>query len=251
MTSRLYPQTAVHARIAHEIGRRIAGGDIAEGELLPRETELQEEFSASRQAVREALKVLGAKGMIVARKKMGTLVQARSAWNMLDPDVLAWHAAHTLPEQVLRDLVEMRRLIEPSAAAFAAERATPKERERIGEALTRMRARLNEPEGFYQADIEFHLAIFAASGNCLIDRMSTILGPLLAASFRLQRKSSRSFGKGFDVHASVFEAISQRDPSAARAAMERLLDRAITEVFTEELAETGPGATQPRAVANH
>ena len=88
MNSRLYPGTAVHARIAHEIGRRIAGGDIGEGELIPRETELQEEFSASRQAVREALKVLGAKGMIEARKRAGTFVRPRTSWHLLDPDVL-------------------------------------------------------------------------------------------------------------------------------------------------------------------
>lgn len=250
MTSRLYPDTAVHARIAHEIGRRIAGGQLAEGTLLPRETELQEEFSASRQAVREALKVLGAKGMIVARKKAGTLVQARSAWNMLDPDVLAWHAVHPLPEQMLRDLVEMRRLIEPSAAALAAERATAEDRDRISEALTRMRGGLNKPEQFYRADINFHLAIFAASGNSLVDRMSTILGPLLAASFRLQRKTNQSFGQGFDVHAAVFEAILRHDPNAARAAMERLLDRAITEVFAGELARSAPRPAQSVVSAN-
>ncbi len=234
MSSRLYPEIALHARIAHEIGRRIASGRIAEGDLLPREAELQEEFSAGRQAVREALKVLGAKGMIHARKRAGTFVRSRSAWNMLDPDVLAWHPPHALPEGVLRDLVEMRRLIEPSAAALAAERATPEEIARIEAALTRMRDGLDEPQHFYRADIDFHLAIFAASGNSLVDRISTILGPLLEASFRLQREQNQSFDQGFDVHAAVYEAIAARDADAARSAMERLLDRAITEVFATE-----------------
>lgn len=234
MNSRLYPDTAIHARIAHEIGRRIASGRIAEGDLLPREAELQEEFSAGRQAVREALKVLGAKGMILARKRAGTFVRSRSAWNMLDPDVLAWHPPHALPERVLRDLVEMRRLIEPSAAALAAERATSAELERIEGALARMRKGLNKPREFYRADIDFHLAIFAASGNSLVDRMSTILGPLLEASFRVQRETNQSFGQGFEVHAAVFEAISKRDAQAAHAAMERLLERATTEVFAKE-----------------
>lgn len=175
MSSRLYPETALHARIAHEIGRRIASGRIAEGELLPRESELQEEFAAGRQAVREALKVLGAKGMILARRRAGTFVRPRSSWNLLDPDVLAWHPPHALPERVLRDLVELRRLIEPSAAALAAERASSEDMERIEAALVRMREGLDEPQNFYRADIEFHMAIFAASGNSLVD-CQNILG---------------------------------------------------------------------------
>lgn len=234
MKSRLYPDTALHARIAHEIGRRIAGGVIPEGALLPRETELQEEFSASRQAVREALKVLSAKGMIHARKRAGTFVQGRETWNLLDPDVLAWHPAHGLPERVLSDLVEMRRLIEPAAARFAALRGDTEAVARIGTMLTRMRAAIEDPEHFYEADIGFHLAIFAASGNSLIDRMSTILRPLLEASFRLQRETNRSFSEGFDVHAAVYEAIAARDGDRAMKAMESLLDRAITEVFVED-----------------
>ena len=233
MSSRTYPVTAVHARIAHEIGRRIAGGGIREGDLIPRETELQEEFSASRQAVREALKVLGAKGMIEARRRAGTFVRPRSAWHLLDPDVLAWHPVHALPEQVLRDLVEMRRLIEPAAAGFAAERADAETLERIGQALERMRAGMDEPTAFYQADVDFHLAIFSASGNSLVDRLSTILRPLLEVSFKLQRETNRSFGQGFTVHADVFDAIVSGDPARARKAMERLLDRASSELFAE------------------
>lgn len=231
MDTRLYPATATHARIAHEVGRRIASGEIPEGELIPREIELQTEFSASRQVVREALKVLGAKGMIVARKRAGTTVRPRSDWNLLDPDVLAWHPPNALPESVLRDLTEIRRLIEPSAAAFAAERAEPEAIDQIGAALARMKAGIQDPELFYNADIDFHLAIFAASGNSLVDRMSTILRPLLEASFRLQRKTNMSFNQGFNVHAEVFRAIQDRDAPRARLTMERLLDRAVSEVF--------------------
>lgn len=234
MNARLYPDKALHARIAHEVGRRIASGQIGEGQLLPREMELQEEFSAGRQAVREALKVLAAKGMIVARKRAGTSVRARSAWNMLDPDVLAWHPPHSLPASILRDLVEMRRLIEPSAAALAAQRATAQDVDRIGAALSQMNLNVDHPQEFYRADIDFHLAIFAASGNSLIDRLSTILKPLLEASFRLQSEANTSFDKGFEFHAAVFEAISSRDGNMARTAMERLLDRAITEVLSRQ-----------------
>jgi DNA-binding FadR family transcriptional regulator len=91
MNSRLYPDQGLHGGILHELGRAIAGGQFAEGMLLPTESELQERFGASRQTVREAIKVLAAKGMVRARKRAGTSVQPRANWNLLDPDVLHWH----------------------------------------------------------------------------------------------------------------------------------------------------------------
>ncbi|SFT87015.1 FadR/GntR family transcriptional regulator [Sedimentitalea nanhaiensis] len=230
MTSRLYPTGAIHARIAHEIGRRIAGGELAEGQMLPKESELQTEFSASRQAVREALKVLGAKGMIHARKRAGTFVRARSFWNMLDPDVLAWHPSHAVPDQVLRELVELRVMVEPLAASLAAGRADDAQICRIEAALTRMGTGLDDPGRFYEADIDFHLAIFAASGNSLVDRLSTIISPLLEASFRQQRKAHGSLNEGYLHHAAVLDAIKRSDAHGAEAAMRLILDRAKAEM---------------------
>ena len=232
MNRRLYSTKGLHGDILHELGRAIAGGVYVEGRALPREKELQEQFDASRQTVREAIKVLAAKGMIQPRKRAGTYVQPRSAWNLLDPDVLAWHAPGTLPHALLRDLVEMRRLIEPAAAKFAAERSSGEGIARIGTALEQMHDFVGEPEQFYEADVEFHLAVFAASGNGLIDRMSTILRPLLEASFKLQSEANaaRGLGEGYSVHAAVYNAIAARTPDQAHKAMLDLLDRALTEI---------------------
>ena len=225
-------QTGLHARILGEIGRDIASGAYPEGTLLPREAELQEQFKASRQTVREAIKVLTAKGMVYARKRAGTFVQPRSTWDLLDPDVLAWHPAGALPHDILADFVEMRRLIEPAAARFAALRGTATEIARIGEALEGMHVSVSDTEHFYEADIEFHMAIFAASHNGVIGRMSAILRPLLEASFRLQREASARKGLygGYDVHKAVYVAIAEHDADRARQAMENLLDRALTEI---------------------
>lgn len=235
MDRRLYSTKGLHGDILHELGRAIAGGVYREGYSLPRETELQEQFRASRQTVREAIKVLAAKGMVFPRKRAGTYVQPRSAWNLLDPDVLAWHPPGALPHSVLRDLVEMRRLIEPAAAKLAAERSSEEGIERIGVALTGMHEFVGEPEQFYEADVEFHLAIFAASGNDLIDRMSTILRPLLEASFKLQSEANavRGLVDGYGVHAAVFDAIAARAPERARNAMLNLLDRAVSEIWMD------------------
>ena len=120
---RLYPSVALHGQVAHEIGRRIVSGAIAEGEFLPREAELAEQFAVSRQAVREALKVLAAKGLVTSRRRAGTYVMPRVD---LEPPRSRRHrlasAGRSCRPNSSSDLVELRRLIEPAAAEFAAER---------------------------------------------------------------------------------------------------------------------------------
>ncbi|MGV8832567.1 MAG: FadR/GntR family transcriptional regulator [Devosia sp.] len=222
----------LHAQILEKLGKDITSGAYPEGSLLPREAELQEHFKASRQTVREAIKVLTTKGMVYARKRAGTFVQPRSSWDLLDPDVLAWHPLGELPHDVLADFVEMRRLIEPAAAGFAASRGGVQEVQRIKDALSMMSASVGDSEHFYEADIEFHMAIFAASHNRVIGRMSAILRPLLAASFRLQREANvmRGLRDGYGVHEAVYTAIARKDSEGASLAMKHLLDRALTEI---------------------
>ena len=198
-------------------------GGIREGEALPREAELSRKFAVSRQAVREALKVLAAKGLVTSRRRAGTHVVPRTAWNLLDPDVLAWHRADTLPPDFVSDLVELRRLIEPAAAEFAASRGDTRRVAKIGAALDAMRAAVDDPDRFYAADVEVHLAIFAASGNALIERLSMILGPLLEASFRLQHEVANDAETVVGIHNAVYDAIVDSDAPRARKAMAELL----------------------------
>jgi DNA-binding FadR family transcriptional regulator len=223
---RLYPLAALHGQVAHDIGRRIVSGGIREGEALPREAELSRQFAVSRQAVREALKVLAAKGLVSSRRRAGTHVVPRASWNLLDPDVLAWHKADALPADFVRDLVELRRLIEPAAAEHAANRGDARKIAQIGASLEAMRTAVDDRDLFFAADVEFHLAIFSASGNALIDRLSTILGPLLEASFRMQRDTVGDPEGLVGVHNAVFDAIVAGDAPRARDAMEALLARA-------------------------
>lgn len=228
---RLYPSAALHGQVAHEIGRQIVSGAIAEGDFLPREAELSEKFDVSRQAIREALKVLAAKGLVKSRRRAGTYVTPRASWNLLDPDVLAWHPPAELIPGFLHDLVELRRLIEPAAAQFAASRGDPQRVAGIGAALERMRRAVGEPGVFYAADADFHLAIFAACGNTLIERLSNILGPLLEASFRLQGQAVGVTREASVVmHAAIHDAIVAGDAVKARRAMEGILTSASTEI---------------------
>jgi len=232
MNAILYSSQALHAGILHELGRAIASGELAEGAALPRESELQDRFDASRQTVREAIKILAAKGMVRARKRAGTFVQPRSSWNLLDADVLYWHPAAAVPQRLLRDLFEIRYLIEPASAQFAAERGEAEKIDRIEAATTAMAAAVDDPDRFYEADVAFHLAMFAASGNELVDRLSTILQPLLEVNFSLRRRLGPGGRQAaYEHHAAVYKAIAGGDPKGAKLAMEALLDRASAELF--------------------
>ena len=184
--------------------------------------------------------MLAAKGMVRARRRAGTFVQPRGSWNLLDPDVLHWHSAEAVPRQMLQDLFEIRYLIEPACAQFAAQRGEPTQLDRIARAVTAMRAAGSDFDLFYLADIEFHLAVFEASGNALIDRMSTILRPLLEVNFSVRpRLGPGGMAAAYEHHAAVYEAIVNKKSRAALRAMQALLDRAAIELFGPD-AGAGP-----------
>ena len=223
---RLYPSRALHARVAHDVGRRIISGDYAEGASLPCESELAEQFGVCRQAVREALKVLAAKGLVASRRRTGTSVLPRASWNLLDPDVLAWHSPECIRKEFLDDLVELRRVIEPAAAALAARRVDPERLSRIKAALDGMRANAANTVEFLQADAEFHTSLLTASGNSLFERLSTIIGPVLEMAFKLQAQEIWRFKIAIEQHAAVYEAIARGDPKTAHDTMEEIVSTA-------------------------
>ncbi|MEP0321999.1 FadR/GntR family transcriptional regulator [Bauldia litoralis] len=217
----------------HEVGRRIVADDLREGTLLPREAELAQSYGVSRQAVREALKVLAAKGMLTTRRRAGSRVSPRSLWNLLDPDVLAWHAIVGLSPEFLRDLVEFRALVEPNTAALAARRASPDQHERIAACVEAMRAAVDDGDRFHDADVAFHVAVFTASGNALIDRLSTIVEPVLQVSSTVQGSASERTAWAGD-HERVATAIANHDADGAEAAMRYVVEMYNGEVSSDE-----------------
>ena len=169
--TRIYPTRGVHGRLVEQIGRRILGGELAPGAMLPREAELVHELGISRTAVREAIKVLAAKGLIESRQKLGMRVRPERAWNLLDPDVLAWQAASGPSPELIEHLVELRRMIEPAAARLAAVRRSAERAPGAGGGAARDAAAVDDPLAYYRADLAFHRAVFAASGNPFVDRL--------------------------------------------------------------------------------
>jgi len=98
-------------RVVTELGKQIVGGKFAEGELLPKEAELSEQFDVSRTALREAMQTLSAKGLITSRPRVGTTVTPAKSWNQLDRDLMMWRDELEPNAQFVRGLIEFRRLI--------------------------------------------------------------------------------------------------------------------------------------------
>ena len=213
----------IHARIVAELGARIVRGELAPGDVLPTEAALGGRLGVSRTSVREAMKVLAAKGLVRARTKTGTVVQPRGGWNMLDPDLLGWLSASGDPVPFLRDLFDVRRMIEPAAAGLAAERINAASAARIAAAYDAMAREARNVETAVARDRDFHIAILEATGNDILLALGRVIEAALIASFRITTGMPGALEHTLPQHRAVMEAILRRDPAGARLAMEALL----------------------------
>src|SRR5580765_4492051 len=135
MKDRTYPRRGLHGELVHDTGVRILSGELKPGDSVMSELDKQE---VSRTVVREAVKVLAAKGLISSRPKTGTQVRDRRYWNVLDPDVLAWRLEAEPGDDFYESVFETRRVIEPAVAALAAARADSAEIAELESAYERM-----------------------------------------------------------------------------------------------------------------
>ncbi len=208
------------SHVLEKIGSRIVGGDFGPSAVLPNEAELGQEFGASRSVIREAVKSLAAKGLLESKTRTGIRALPAVYWNLLDPQVLAWRFSAMAPAKFSREIFEIRGIIEPQAAALAAERCTAAELAEIEAAYLAMESAEVPGNAAIQADLRFHRAILAGAHNDLLLQMGNLIGAGLLVSYRL---SSESFIVFLPLHKLVLEAIAARDADSARAAMDRLL----------------------------
>jgi GntR family transcriptional regulator, galactonate operon transcriptional repressor len=221
----------VSHRVLGELGRRILAGQYPQNVALPTELQLCAEFGVSRTAMREATKMLAAKGLVVSRKRAGTLVQDSSLWNRLDPDVLSWMSAADPDPEFVRGLIEARLAIEPAAAELAARRASASDLARIEAGYLAMRAAdLGDLAACAEADVAFHVSILAASHNPVFAGLASLIGQALENSFRLTTSVSRNYAATLDAHGDVLEAIRLRKPDLARTRMRALIDIASADL---------------------
>lgn len=214
-----------HVAIARVLGTQIVTGAIAPGSLLPSENVYSVREGVSRSVIREAMRMLMSKRLIESRPKLGTRVRARCDWNLLDPDVLQWSFASTPDDQFVRDLFDLRLILEPAAAALAASNRDSHQLTLMARALEKMaRYGLATSEGL-SADQCFHDILFKATGNALLANLSSSISAAVrwTTSFKYRNYPPRD---PLPLHRDVFEALLSADPQAAKQAMATLVEQA-------------------------
>jgi DNA-binding FadR family transcriptional regulator len=236
-TKRMPPVGRESARSVREwilstLGKRILSGFYSEDSTLPTEAELCVEFEVSRTVMREAVKMLTAKGLVVSRQRAGTRVRVASHWNRLDADVLAWMGELDPDPNFVRGLIEARQAIEPAAARLAAMRASLRDLARIEEAYEAM---CTTPEtdlaGRAEADVAFHVRILEASHNPVFAGLSKLIRQALEDSFRLTTGTTESYPRALSAHRDVLEAIRLRQPDIASERMRALIEVAAVDLI--------------------
>lgn len=223
-----YQGRGLHGQTVALLGARIVSGRLAQGEVLDLPA-LGAELDLSLTVLREAIKVLTAKGLLEARQKRGTVVLPRDRWNLLDADLIRWRSEAGEMHEVLRDLAEVRAVVEPEAAALAAKRRDAHDLEELEAALVAMQAALaGDPGTAAAADLRFHRAMLRATHNELLARMDVFIEPAL--SLRDALVHSYSDDDPVPSHARIVDAVRAADPQAAAAAARDLLTKASDDI---------------------
>lgn len=209
-------QDSLFAQVTQRLAVGIVSGELPAGALVPNEESLGTEIVASRTAYREAMRFLAGKGLIEARPRSGTRVAPRSAWHLLDPDVLRWSLAAAANEEFIRDLFELRILIEPGCTALAALRRSEDDLAAIKLAVDGMASTKPYSEANMAHDLAFHAAIFRSSGNAALTSLSDVVATTLLWSLRIQvGRQPQDFVVPLSDHVRIYDAIVRRDASAA------------------------------------
>lgn len=213
-----------HAEVARTIGIDIIAGRYGEGAKLPGDAELTLLFGVSRPVLRESVKTLVAKGLLSTKSRVGTVVRERAAWNMFDPDVLAWHLDAGIDKRFLRDLAEIRLAVEPRAASLAAERRSADDLAEMRRSIERMRREPSDSVGFADGDLSLHLAVANASGNPFMRSIGAVIEAALRTSFMLSAPvEERERDIAILSHERIVDAIEDKDVEAASAAMTNVI----------------------------
>ncbi|UQA95587.1 FadR/GntR family transcriptional regulator [Streptomyces halobius] len=222
-----YAGRGIHKVTVEALAKRIFDGTYGVGDTLAL-PDLMTELQVSQTVLREAIKVLSTKGLLDARQKRGTFVRPEEEWNLLDADVLRWKLTVGASSDFFADVLELRRSIEPAAAALAAERRTDDDLAALDAALKVMAATDTDPVMRVRADAFFHTAMLNASNNRFYTQMHRVIVPVIVRRDRAARAGG-AFAYPHAAHAKVVEAVRDRDADGAYVSMLELLDLPASE----------------------
>lgn len=224
----------IHQSIAKQLGTAILTGQYKPGDNLEGEIENSLALGVSRTPYREAIRILVSKGLLESKPKAGTRITPRQRWNLLDPDLLSWMFTSQPGPHFIRDLFELRRILEPAAAALAAERRTSEQLRRMNTALEQMRARGLASDAGKEADRLFHHAILEASGNEALASLSSSVGAAVQWTTHFKQRVHANPRDPLPEHLAVYEAIAASNVVEASAAMHTLLRLALQDMRINE-----------------
>ena len=220
----------VHGNTVDHLGEAIVAGRYAVGASIPPEPVLCHELGVSRTVVREAVKSLIAKGLMTTGPKVGTRVLSEDHWNWFDPDVIIWQSKAGLTPEFLRDLQDLRRVVEPAAMRLAAERATAQDIAEVEAAYAGMKHAVEEGGDYVTHDLRFHQGLLRASRNRMLVQMSKALGALLRTSFEISTRRKDGPTHSLPLHRAVLDAVIAHQPDEAERAIRVLIDGAKEDI---------------------
>lgn len=207
----------VYAKVVAHVQRLISDGTLQPGDKLPSERELAQTFQLGRSSVRDAIRTLEVMGVVRPRQGEGTVVRD------LSTDAVTAPLASMLVRKraLVKELMEVRFMIEPPLAARAAIRATDRQIARMEEILKRQRHKTDEGGLTMQEDFDFHFMLWSMAGNSVVLNVLDILMDLLAESRARGLQVRGRTEKSIEGHRAILSAIRRHDPKAAERAMRR------------------------------
>lgn len=224
-------ELGLHRFVIHWIGNAVAAGRLPPGHQIVPE-ELAAQLGVSRPVIREALRVLQAKGMLIARPRLGTRVRPAEHWNLLDRDVIGWRVHGPDRDVQLRELLDLRLAIEPSAAGNGCAAASEEDVAQLLGHCERMEqaTRRGDLKLFTAADIDFHTRLLHASGNMLYRQFATPIAAVLEARHDLGLMPKRVDSLVVANHRAITEAIREHDAARAESLTRALIKEAGAEI---------------------
>ncbi|MCU6480584.1 DNA-binding FadR family transcriptional regulator [Arthrobacter silviterrae] len=225
------PREYLHSSLVDKLGLAIVTGEFPVGAVLSVE-ELESRYGVSRSVVREVIRVLSSLGLLASRRRLGTLVQPQSAWNLYDPHVIRWRLASGSRLEQLRSLGELRSAVEPMAAKLAAARASFTQASDLVALSAKMWAsgQASDLETFLKLDVEFHAKLLEASGNEMFAQLNSLVTEVLKGRIEhgLMPHSPNHHAMGF--HSDVANAVQRGNGDAAQAAMTKIVEQSMDEM---------------------
>jgi DNA-binding FadR family transcriptional regulator len=230
----------LHGTIARKLGISIVSGRLKPGDLLNGEIASSEQFAVSRTAYREAVRILAAKGLVDARPKVGTRINAQSEWNLLDPDVLDWTFESEPDLQLLNSLFELRNVVESAAAGMAARRRSAAHLKAMRAALDGMATHTLATEAGRQADLDFHAALLNATNNPFIISLTNGVNAAIRTTTIFKQRKRPLRRDPLPDHLRVLEAIAAREAGKAQHAMSELIELARIDTPASKRSRRNP-----------